>query len=145
MDHVVDEQCQRIERETDEDPGIIIYFADDANIHNCLGLASLATVNTTNYGYTISPPNQGLNPAQSRINFQTWLDGTITAMSSRNTLVIGVNNTGSQAYITNCLVMSLIKSLAYCHKLQCSGGMTVESITSRVAVCITYGKGDMGH
>ena len=122
-------------------------------------MASLATVNATNYGYTISLPNQGtkqiirslvihvtgLNPAQSRINFQNWLDGTITAMSSQSTLVIGVNNTGSQAYITNCLVMSLIKSLAYCHKLQCSGGMTVELITSRVAVCITYGKGDMGH
>jgi len=70
-------------------------------------MASLATVNATNYGYTISLPNQGtkqiirslvihvtgLNPAQSRINFQNWLDGTITAMSSRNTLVIGVNNT----------------------------------------------------
>jgi len=94
-------------RETDEDPGIIRYFADDANIHSCLGLASLATVNATNYGYTISPPNQGtkqivislvihvtgLNPAQSRINFQNWLDNIIAAMSSKNPLVLGPNNT----------------------------------------------------
>ena len=41
------------------DPGFIIYYADDANIHQCMGLASVATVNATGYGYVISPPIQG--------------------------------------------------------------------------------------
>ena len=41
------------------DLGFIIYYTDDANIHQCLGLASVATVSAAGYGYVITPPIQG--------------------------------------------------------------------------------------
>ena len=42
--------------EMEEDPGLLIMFETDQAIHNCLGLATAATVMASDYGYTINPP-----------------------------------------------------------------------------------------
>ena len=87
---------------------MIIYFSDDATIHSCLGLASVATV-VGAWGsrpWHLASPTQGKNKildhlsvhalpggtqAQSKSNLQQWLDNVIMMITTTNTLVYTSN------------------------------------------------------
>jgi len=60
-----------------KDPGFKILYGDDISTHQCLGLACVATVNTTKHGDVISPPIQGGNAAQSAANYKQWIETII--------------------------------------------------------------------
>ena len=67
----------------DEDPGIIILYSSDENLHNLLSLAAVSS---------IANLERGATAAESALNFRTWLDTFITGIAkTRDCLVLNCN------------------------------------------------------
>ncbi|KAL3690872.1 hypothetical protein R1sor_004523 [Riccia sorocarpa] len=63
-----EQKLQRMEVKDENDPGIAIFWADDAQLHNCLGVPG-------------APIAQGVNPAASANAIRNWFSEIVTAVA----------------------------------------------------------------
>ena len=71
------------EQEEEGDPGFVIQYSSDSEVHQVLGLPAVAQL--------VPPLQQGVTPAESARNLKEWVDSIVARNSGRYSFVLNMD------------------------------------------------------
>ena len=79
MEYREQERVYDNEQEEEGDPGLVIHYSSDSEVHQVLGLPAVAQL--------VPPLQQGVTPAESARNLKEWVDSIVARNCGRYSFV----------------------------------------------------------